>query len=157
MESKKEILNHIKLVKVDTPNQAFFESLSKKVVDENPKTKFNRSIGHKLVKMTLAAAAVLIIALVLFKDFSDPAVPQKAEENLFSKINDEEIYAYVDQHIDEFTLEEITAVLSAEEVDNENAMEVDVYFTDISQEEIMDYIENENIDLDEFEDELLIF
>ena len=37
------------------------------------------------------------------------------------------------------------------------SIEEDFYLTDISQDEIISYIEAENIDLDEFEDELLIF
>ena len=40
---------------------------------------------------------------------------------------------------------------------SDEAIEEDFYLTDISQDEIISYIEAENIDLDELEDELLIF
>jgi hypothetical protein len=35
--------------------------------------------------------------------------------------------------------------------------ELDFFFAEINDEEIMNYINKENLDLDEFEDELLIF
>ena len=107
--------------------------------------------------MSFAAAAVLIIAVVLFKDFSQPVAKTKVEKALFADINDEEIYAYVDEHLDDFSIEEIEENFSSEELvynDIESVLDI---FSDISQDEIMNYIENENIDLDEFEDELLIF
>ena len=75
-------------------------------------------------------------------------------------INDAEIYNYVDEHIDDFTLEEIEEVIIDEDFglyDLENTSELDFFFSNISDEEIDSYINEEFIDLNEFEDELLIF
>ena len=59
------------------------------------------------------------------------------------------------EHIN--AIEELEESFSSEELDyNDIESGLDL-FSNISQDEIMDYIENENIDLDEFEDELLIF
>ena len=161
MKNKKDILDHLKPVKIETPDQSFFDQLAKKVVTENPKAKNERRLGAKLFRMSLAAAAVLLIGVVLFNDFENQQKPQQAQRVFLSEINDAEIYDYVDEHIEDFTLEEIEEVISDDDLELyenlENTSELDFYFSDISDEEISTYINEEFIDLDEFEDELLIF
>ena len=161
MKSKKEILDHLKPVKIETPDQSFFDQLAQKVVTENPKAKNERRLGAKLFKMSLAAAAVLLIGVVLFNDFENQQKPQQAQRVFLSEINDSEIYDYVDEHIEDFTWEEIEEVISDDDLglyeNLENTSELDFYFSHISDEEISTYINEEFIDLDEFEDELLIF
>ena len=57
-----------------------------------------------------------------------------------------------------FSFEDISSEISDEELGYENStIQLDLYFSDISQEEIIAYIKQEHLDLDEFEDELLIF
>ena len=161
MKNKKDILDHLKPVKIETPDKSFFDQLAKKVVTENPKAKNERRLGAKLFRMSLAAAAVLLIGVVLFNDFENQQKPQQAQRVFLSEINDAEIYDYVDEHIEDFTLEEIEEVISDDDLELyenlENTSELDFYFSDISDEEISTYINEEFIDLDEFEDELLIF
>ena len=157
MKKGKDILDHLRPEKINTPNKAFFEALATKVTDENPKPAVKIRLLPKIIGISFAAAAVLIIAVVLFKDFSQPVAKTKVEKALFADINNEEIYAYVDEHLDDFSIEEIEERFSSEELvynDIESGLDL---FSDISKDEIMDYIENEKIDLDEFEDELLIF
>lgn len=162
MHKKKDILDYIKPVKIETPDQDFFEQLAKKVVQENPKIVYKTSQGPKIVKWSLAAAAAFLLGVLLFKNLSHDSFPQKTVQTEFlAGINDTEIYDYVDEHIEDFTLEEIEEVISDDDLglyDNlENTSELDFYFSDISDEEISTYINEEFIDLDEFEDELLIF
>lgn len=160
MHKKKDILDYIKPVKIETPDQAFFDQLAKKVIRENPKAKNEKRLGAKLIKMSLAAAAVLLIGIVLFKDFEKQQKPQQAQRAFLSEINDEEIYAYVDAHIDDFSIDEIAASLSKDALAIEytnSDNELEFYFADITEQEIIEYINREDIDLDELEDELLIF
>jgi len=161
MHKKKDILDFIKPAKIETPDQDFFDQLANKVVQENPKIVYNRSQGPKIVKWSLAAAAAFLLGVLLFKNLSHDPIPQKTVKTEFlADINDAEIYNYVDEHIDDFTLEEIEEVIIDEDFglyDLENTSELDFYFSDISDEEISTYINEEFIDLDEFEDELLIF
>ena len=157
MKKGKDILDHLRPEKTNTPDNDFFEALASKITIEHPKTRNTNRILPRVIGMSFAAAAVLIIAVVLFKNFSQPIVKTKVEKGLFADINDEEIYAYVDEHLDDFSIEEIEERFNSEELiynDIESGLDL---FSDISQDEIMNYIENENIDLDEFEDELLIF
>jgi len=161
MHKKKDILYYIKPAKIETPDQDFFDQLAKKVVRENPKIVYKRSYGPKIVKWSLAAAAAFLLGVLLFKNLSHDSIPQKTVQTEFlAGINDVEIYNYVDEHIEDFTLEEIEEVIINEDIglyDLENTSELDFFFSDISDEEIDSYINEEFIDLDEFEDELLIF
>ena len=112
------------------------------------------------MRMALAAAAVIVIAYVLMKSFSIEPQSVNSEKPLLSEIQDEAIFAYVDEHIDEFSIEEITETLTEEDLNvlfENQSNELDFFFAEISDEEIINYIDKENLDLDEFEDELLIF
>ena len=151
MKKEKDILDHLSPEKINTPDNEFFESLSTKVAKQNPRPHIKTRVLTKIISMSLATAAVLLIAFVLFKDFTQPIKELKVEQDILFDVNDEEIYAYVDEHLYDFTTEEIEESFS-----DDIGSELDL-FSNISQDEIMDYIENENIDLDEFEDELLIF
>ncbi|MDA7761779.1 hypothetical protein N8927_01115 [Crocinitomicaceae bacterium] len=158
MKKKQDILDHLKPELTNTPNNDYFEALASKIALEHPKSIKKNRIFPKIIGMSLAAAAVLIIAIVLFKDFSQPTTKLKVDKELFADINDEEISAYFDAHIDEFSLEDISYEISDEELGYENStIQLDLYFSDISQEEIIAYIKQEHLDLDEFADELLIF
>ena len=158
MKKKQDILDHLKPELTNTPNNDYFEALASKIALEHPKSIKKNRIFSKIIGMSLAAAAVLIIAIVLFKDFSQPTTKPKLDKELFADINDEEISAYFDSHIDEFSLEDISYEISDEDLGYKNStIQLDLYFSDISQEEIIAYIKQEHLDLDEFEDELLIF
>ncbi len=161
MNKKKDILDFIKPAKLETPDKDFFDQLANKVVRENPKIMSNKSQGARIVKWSLALAAACIVGIVLFTNFSKEPVPVKTvKTELLSEVNDNEIYSYIDEHIDDFTLEEIEEIIIDKDLglyDLENANDLDLFFSDISDEEIDNYINEEFIDLDEFEDELLIF
>jgi hypothetical protein len=160
MKSKKDLLDHLKPVKANTPDSVFFETLATQVVQEYPIAKTQWQNNFRIFKMALAAAAVLVLAFVLMKSFSIEAQNTNTEKPLLSEIQDEAIFAYVDEHIDEFSLEEITENLTEEDLNflfENQSNELDFFFAEISDQEIMNYINKENLDLDEFEDELLIF
>ena len=94
------------------------------------------------------------------KSFSIKPQSISPEKTLFSEIQNDEIYAYVEEHIDEFSIEEITETLTEDDLDvlfENQSNELDFFFANISDKEIINYIEKENLDLDEIEDELLIF
>ena len=160
MKSKKDLLDHLKPVKMDAPDSEFFEALASQVVQEHLIVKRKWKNNLRIMRMALAAAAVIVIAFVLMKSFSIEPQSIKSEKPLLSEIQDEAIFAYVDEHIDEFSIEEITETLTEEDLNvlfENQSNELDFFFAEISDEEIINYIDKENLDLDEFEDELLIF
>ena len=160
MKSKKDLLDHLKPVKIDAPDSEFFETLASQVVKEHPVVKRKGENNLRIMRMALTAAAVIVMAFVLMKSFSIKPQSISPEKTLFSEIQDDEIYAYVEEHIDEFSIEEITEILTEDDLDvlfENQSNELDFFFAEISDEEIINYIDKENLDLDEFEDELLIF
>jgi hypothetical protein len=134
--------------------------MAAQVVQEHPIAKRQPQNNLRILKMAMAAAAVLVLAFVLMKKFSIEVQSVNTEKPLLSEIQDEAIFAYVDEHIDEFSIEEITENLTEEDLNvlfENQSNELDFFFAEISDKEIMNYINKENLDLDEFEDELLIF
>jgi len=160
MKSKKDLLDHLKPVKIDAPDSEFFETLASQVVKEHPVVKRKGENNLRIMKMALTAAAVIVMAFVLMKSFSIEPQIKSPEKTFLSEIQDEDIYAYVEEHIEEFSIEEITETLTEDDLyvlfENQSN-ELDFFFAEISDEEIINYINKENLDLDEFEDELLIF
>ncbi len=160
MKSKKDLLDHLKPLKIDAPDSEFFEALASQVVQEHLIVKRKWKNNLRIMRMALAAAAVIVIAYVLMKSFSIEPQSIKSEKQLLSEIQDEAIFAYVFGHIDEFSIEEISETLTEDDLDvlfENQSNELDFFFAEISDEEIINYIDKENLDLDEFEDELLIF
>ena len=161
MKSKKDLLEHLKPVKINTPGSDFFETLASQIVEEHPKLKRKGKNNLRIMRMALVAAAVIVIAFVLMKSFAnEPPQSTSPEKTLLSEIQDDEIYAYIKEHIDEFSIEEITEILTHDELDvlfESQSNELDLFLAEISDEEIINYIDRENLYLDEFEDELLIF
>lgn len=160
MKSKKDLLDHLKPVKIDALDSEFFETLASQVVKEHPVVKRKGKNKLRIMRMALTAAAVIVMAFVLMKSFSIKPQSISPEKTLFSEIQDDGIYAYVEEHIDEFSMEEITEILTEDDLDilfENQSNELDFFFAEISDEEIINYIDKENLDLYEFEDELLIF
>ena len=160
MKSKKELLDHLKPVKIDAPDSEFFETLASQIVKKHPMVKRKGSNNLRIMRIGLAAAAVVVIAFVLMKSFSIESQSTSLEKTFLSEIQDEDIYTYVEEHIEEFSIEEITETLTEDDLDvlfENQSNELDFFFANISDKEIINYIEKENLDLDEIEDELLIF
>ena len=160
MKSKKDLLDYLKPVKIDAPNSEFFETLASQVVKEHPMLKRKGNNNLRIIRMALAAAAVVVLAFFLMKSFSIESQSTSLEKTFLSEIQDEDIYAYVEEHIEEFSIEEITETLTEDDLDvlfKNQSNELDFFFAEISDKEIINYIEKENLDLEQFEDELLIF
>lgn len=167
MSKKKEILDHIKPIKRKAPDRNYFESLSANIVKEYKKADRSQNPRTKIILWSFSLAAACLTGVLIYTAILKepaPALKNKQVETvhseLLSDINNEEISTYISENIDDFTLEEIEEVAMSDEIkldllDNESTL--DFYMNDISKEEIEDYINQEFIDLDEFEDELLIF
>jgi hypothetical protein len=112
-----------------------------------------------------AIAAILIIGIVVFQQFSMPVKEISTKIPSMANVSTPEIVEYVEQHLENYTTEEIidlASVVLDEEINlisEENFLPENIQFTDIesyiSEEEIELF---EDYDLYEFdENELLIF
>lgn len=154
MEDEKSIFNHLRPRKIETPDTAWFESLVEQIPAKNQvKPVRIISLQRSVLIWSLGAAAVLAIAVFNF-------VPDTNEEDLnlvaaLQDIPDDDVYGYVESHLDEFDTELLIEVLPAEKVESvelDNPTEdlslhseplpEEINFNSLEEEDILDYLES---------------
>jgi hypothetical protein len=166
MSTDKDILKHIKPLKPEMPSDDFFSSLATKAMRKEQKQNKNTSGKSRIILYySSAIAAILIIGIVVFQQFSMPVKEISTKIPSMANVSTPEIVEYVEQHLENYTTEEIidlASVVLDEEINlisEENFLPENIQFTDIesyiSEEELELF---EDYDLYEFdENELLIF
>ena len=166
MSTDKDILKHIKPLEPEMPSEDFFSSLAAKAIRKEQKQHENTSGKSRIILYySSAIAAILIIGIVVFQQFSMPVKEISTKIPSMANVSTPEIVEYVEQHLENYTTEEIidlASVVLDEEINlisEENFLPENIQFTDIesyiSEEELELF---EDYDLYEFdENELLIF
>ena len=165
MESEKSIFDQIRKREIPTPDTAYFESLARKIsenqADKNP---IIINLRRRVIIWSMSAAAV--IALVVFSIIPEPSEQVNLSASL-QEISKEEVYAYINDHLDEFDAELITSTLPSENVGTiefelpiielpektESASE-EINFDSVDDEDILEYLEIiglDPVDLEEIE------
>ena len=159
MEPNKDIFDHLNLGEVETPDTSYFEQLAKNVV-ESQQLKII-PLYKKPIIWIGTAAAIFAIMFVL-------NIGENSEQNVLLALNDiptEEVFAYIDEHIEDFDTDLISEVLEEENINPVDFIEenlsaqpeienTDLDFENINTEEILEYLQEEAIDLND-EDEIL--
>jgi len=163
MEEQKDIFDHLKLGEIDTPDAAYFDQLAKNVI-ASQEVKVIPLYKKPIVWLSSAAAAIVILVVI---NYSSPVESTDALLAL-NDVPTEDVLAYVEKHIEDFDVEllaemvpseNIEAIQFSEPIENVPATtptpeETKIDFDNINTEEILDYINSEEIDiydLDEFE------
>ncbi len=165
MKENEDIFEHLKKRKIETPSKDYFDALAASVLEKESKETKVIPIGRKIFYWATAAAAILVIGFFLFN------IPQQTETNILAQLDDvstEELIAYVDENIDDFDTDQLGETLSDEEIDKldeELSLEMSdisyvessesISFEDIDEQDILDYLELEDIDLDELENDFI--
>ena len=165
MKENEDIFEHLKKRKIETPSKDYFDALAASVIEQESKKTKLIPIGRKILYWSTAAAAILVIGFFLFN------IPQQPETNILAQLDDvstEELIAYVDENIDDFDTDQLGETLSDEEIDKldeELSLEMSdisyvessesISFDDIDEQDILDYLELEDIDLDELENDFI--
>ena len=165
MKENEDIFEHLKKRKIETPSKDYFDALAASVIEQESKKTKVIPIGRKIFYWSTAAAAIVIIGFFLFN------IPQQTETNILAQLDDvstEELIAYVDENIDDFDTDQLGETLSDEEIDKldeELSLEMSdisyvessesISFEDIDEQDILDYLELEDIDLDELENDFI--
>lgn len=165
MKENEDIFEHLKKRKIETPPKDYFEALAASVIAQESKETKVIPIGRKILYWSSAVAAILVIGFFLFN------IPQQPETNILAQLDDvstEELIAYVDENIDDFDTDQLSETLSDEEIDKldeEFSLEMSdisyvessesILFDDIDEQDILDYLELEDIDLDELENDFI--
>ncbi len=165
MKKNEDIFEHLKKRKIETPSKDYFEALAESVIKQESKAPKVIPIGRKVLYWSTAAAAILVIGFFLFN------LPQQPATNILAQLEDvstEELIAYVDENIEDFDTDQLGETLSDEEIDKLNE-EINIEMSDISfvessepisfedidEQDILDYLELEDIDLDELENDFI--
>ena len=165
MKENEDIFEHLKKRKIETPSKDYFDALAASVIKQESKETKVIPIGRKILYRSTSAAAILVIGLFLFN------TPDQQERNILAQLDDvstEELISYVDENIDDFDSEQLGETLSDEEIDKldeELSIEMldisyfesseSISFEDIDEQDILDYLELEDIDLDELENDFI--
>jgi hypothetical protein len=163
MNEEKDIFDFIEKRKIDMPDKAYFDNLAQSVIDSQ-KTKIIPLYKRPITWVSAVAAAVLVFFIVNFNNPGDIVTP--SDEISFNDISKEELLAYVDENIDEFDIEMIAEFVPVDELNAkyealENTMiedeEVDpiesITLENITKEEILEYLNDEDFDFSDLEDE----
>jgi hypothetical protein len=168
MSEEKNILDHIKPRKVEAPDQSYFKALANEIIEKESDSGKVIPMWRKPVIWITSAAAVS--ALIIFStQFSKP---QNETDVLLAlnEISNEEIFNYIDENIEEFDTELIASFV--DENDKSISFATEPNYTDstqvkkdpktndtniipesIDRDAILDYLEDQEINLDELSDD----
>lgn len=167
MSEEKNILDFIQPVQQDKPDAAYFEQLANQVINDSKKAKIVPLYQRPLMWIVAAAAIALI--------FVTSNMYGQKEESIqlaFSELSQAEITSYIENNIEDFDLTSIEDVVSADAMEDleddlaiENTTETvqeiekveEINLENIDSKEILEYFEEELIDLEDIdESELFI-
>ncbi|MDX2360519.1 MAG: hypothetical protein QNK23_06915 [Crocinitomicaceae bacterium] len=160
METNKNIFDHLKTNEIETPDAGYFDQLAKEVI-ASQKTKVIPLYKKPLAWIVSAAAVFAAVFLLNLGDAEEQDVLLALNE-----ISTEEVYLYIEDHIEDFDTDLISEMIDEENIDpivfidQELNPEVETFdetlsFEDIETEDILEYLQNEAVDLDD-DDELYI-
>ena len=157
---KKDIFDHLKPRKKIVPDQSYFDQLAANVLAPE-KVKVIPLYRKPIVWLSSAAAAIAIIMLVDLKT----EIPNSVNPMLaMNEISSQELLTYINDNIEDFDTEMLTEIIPSdniEEVDlvaadkiviDEVYSETELNFDNIQEEDILEYILDEEIDLYDIEE-----
>lgn len=159
MNEEKNIFDFIEKRKVDVPDEAYFHGLAQSVI-RSQKTKIIPIYKRPITWIGTAAAIVLMLMVVKFD-----STEELVETDILSALDDiprDVILAYVEGNIDEFDIELIAEFIPASSLRFEKIEETQisddkpiesVSFDNITRDEILKYLEDEELDFSDLEDE----
>ncbi|MFT5780575.1 MAG: hypothetical protein ACI837_003538 [Crocinitomicaceae bacterium] len=164
MEKEKDIFDHLKVRKIEVPDAAYFENLTKMVIDkQRPKI---IPMYKRPMAWIGAAAAVAIVAL-LVTNISESPIESSDPLLALNEFSADDLMSYVDDHIDEFDTEMISDMIPSSDLESSDIFDeieapivepvkqvkAPISLDKIDDQDILDYFDDEGIDLEDFEDD----
>lgn len=168
MEEQKDIFDFIEKRKTEMPDQSYFENLSKSVIasQEKKKAKIVPLFKRPATWLSVAAAAVLVFMVVKFNSPADVVFTDSDSLAGLDDVSREEILAYVNDNIDDFDVELIAEFVPANQLDDDYSdLESELFedqeedpiesvsFDNITKEDILEYLEEDDLDFSDLDDE----
>lgn len=167
MEEKNDIFDHLKPRETPIPDASYFESMAKSVIESQKKSPIIPLYKRPVV--WLSAVAAIFIAGILIVNFSATSDTNSDPLLALNDVSSDELYAYIDENIDDFETDLIVEALNESSVDEMNFIEPEpveqikpkaekinpepISFDEVDSKDILDYFNEEGIDSDEFEDD----
>ena len=163
MEKQNDIFDHLKSREIFTPDQTYFDQLANNVIAAS-KSKVIPLYKKPLFWMTAAAACVAVIFLLNIDSSSN-----NSDNVLFAmnEIPQNEVREYVKANIKEFDTEMLCEIIPSKNIEEvkfpveiikiiekkkEVLSEPEINFDNIDREDILNYFQEENIDINELEE-----
>lgn len=169
MKDEKDIFDHLKPKGFEMPDKAYFEQLTKNVIKSQQLVKPKVVPFYRKPITWIGAVAAIAVAVFITLTFNSRIETSEDPLLALNEISQNEIFAYVDQNIDEFEIESIAEIvpentinpseLIPEEAIEETPQAIEtetVSLDEIDQEEILEYLEVEGIDPSDLEDDFFM-
>ncbi|MGB0915385.1 MAG: hypothetical protein ACPGVI_04890 [Crocinitomicaceae bacterium] len=165
MKNEKDIFDFIKSVKTEEPSAEYFNNLADKIIADN-KTKVIPL--HKKPFFWLSSAAAIAIVLFSVIKFNNATEIESPTLLAFNEVDNVEIFQYIDENIEEFDTELIAELIPESKLEVTKSVQPDtgteeiqesssvVSLDEITNEEILEYLNDEEIELSDLEEDLFI-
>ena len=160
METKKDIFDHLRPRKKIVPDQSYFEQLAENVLVPE-KVKIVPLYRKPIFWMSSAAAAIAIIMLVNIKT----EIPNSRNPMIaWNEVSSQELLTYINDNIEDFDTDMLSEIVPSDNIEqidlvaedkivvDEVSTETELNFDSIEEEEILEYILNEEIDIYDIEE-----
>ena len=157
MKEENDIFSFISAKKTDLPDDSYFEALSNKVIEKQT-IKVIPLYRKSIFKWAVAATIILPLAIYFI---TQGAQDETRNESVLLGLNDipqAEIHSYIMENMEEFNFSEVIEMVPAETVSSFEIERVTLetktessFFDGISQEEIENYFNSNDIDPEELE------
>ncbi len=165
MDKNQDILSKLKYKQPASPGTTYFEELAASIHHSESKTKVVPLYKKQWVYIGLTVAASLVL---FFSIYSDKPTDNVVLADELSHVEQDQVLAYIDEHIDDFDVEllgefvidlEISEELmpaTQVEINTENTEDIsfEKQIDEINKEEILEYFNEQGIDpgdTDEFD------
>lgn len=154
MENPNNIFDQVNPRKIDIPEGDYFKQMANSIIANQIVTPKVIPLYKKPVFWITSVAATIALIIVFNMNASNEKTFNI--QLALNEVSTDEIISYVDENIDEFELSEITAAIperKLNEMEKEIALSsenvTNLSFEDISEEEIIEYLLDEDVELDE--------
>lgn len=154
MEQKKDIFDYLKPVKINLPDEAYFNKLAHEVI--SAKSTKIIPLFHKPIFWLSSAAAIIVMVFIINNDWGNPSIENPLVA--LKEIPEEDIFRYVEKNINDFDTEMFCELIPIGDIQEEEKLsdynlpieekyESSINMEEISPEDILNYFQNQEIDL----------
>ena len=168
MEKEKNIVDFLKPREREFIDNAYFDNLAASIISTHPKVETKKIIPlYKKTTFWISSIAAVFIGLIALNTFTSSS--EKMYN--FNSISHSELMAYVDDNIDEFDQDLLVKYIPVESPIKTKAKELieqktvtekvqvnskskTVLFDDLQKEDILNYLDSEELSIDDLEPEI---